>query len=76
MLINASSLGINKNDKIDLNYEKIGTNKFYYDVIYNPAETHFLKEAKNLETKLRMVKKCLFIKPIKHLQFGITFYQK
>ena len=41
MLINASSLGINLSDKIDLNYEKIGPNKFYYDVIYNPSETFF-----------------------------------
>ena len=28
MLINASSLGINKNDKIDLNYKKIGKINF------------------------------------------------
>ena len=41
MIINASSLGIKKSDKIDINYEKIGTNKFYYDVIYNPPETNF-----------------------------------
>ena len=46
MLINASSLGINKNDKIDLNYEKIGTDKFYYDVIYNPKETFFKRSKK------------------------------
>ena len=52
MLINASSLGINKKDKIDLNYKKIGPNKFYYDVIYNPAETYFLKEAKKYGNKV------------------------
>ena len=57
MLINASSLGIHKNDKIDLNFKKIGTNKFYYDVIYNPAETHFLKEAKKLGNKVENGKK-------------------
>ena len=57
MLINASSLGINKNDKIDLNYEKIGTNKFYYDVIYNPAETFFLSQGKKFGNKVENGKK-------------------
>ena len=57
MLINASSLGINKNDKIDLNYEKIGPNKFYYDIIYNCPETFFLKEAKKLGNKIENGKK-------------------
>ena len=57
MLINASSLGININDKIDLNYEKIGSNKFYYDVIYNPTETFFLKEAKRFGNKVENGKK-------------------
>ena len=51
MIINASSLGINKDDKIDLNYEKIGPNKFYYDIIYNPSETDFLKKAKKFGNK-------------------------
>ena len=51
MIINASSLGINENDKIDLNYEKIGSNKFYYDIIYNPPQTDFLKQAKRLGNK-------------------------
>ncbi len=57
MIINASSLGINKNDKVDLDYKKIGTNKFYYDVIYNPTETNFLKEAKKLGNKTENGKK-------------------
>ena len=60
MIINASSLGIKKSDKIDINYEKIGTNKFYYDVIYNPPETNFLTEAKKLGNKIENGKK-LFI---------------
>ena len=49
-------LGINKDDKIDLNYEKIGSNKFYYDIIYNPPQTDFLNKLKNLAIKLRMEK--------------------
>ena len=57
VIINASSLGIKKDDKIDLNYVKIGTNKFYYDVIYNPPVTNFLREAKKLGNKTENGKK-------------------
>tara|TARA_B100001750_G_scaffold184522_1_gene153415 strand:- start:127 stop:918 length:792 start_codon:yes stop_codon:yes gene_type:complete len=46
MILNATSLGLNKNDEINLDYEKFGNNKFYYDVIYNPKETNFLKKGK------------------------------
>ena len=46
MVINATSLGLKKDDKINIDYEGIGENKFFYDVIYNPLETKFLKEAK------------------------------
>ena len=47
MIINATSLGLN-NETIDLNTFKIGTDKFFYDVIYNPKETNFLKLGKKL----------------------------
>ena len=43
--INATSVGLNK-EKFDLDLNKFGNNKFFYDVIYNPSETNFLKEAK------------------------------
>ena len=46
MIINATSVGLKKNDEIKLNYNDIGANKFFYDVIYNPNETYFLKKAK------------------------------
>ena len=46
MIINATSLGLNKNDEIRLNYEDIGTNKLFYDIIYNPKQTKFLSKAK------------------------------
>ena len=46
MIINATSLGLKKEDKINLNFSSIGQNKFFYDVIYNPKETNFLKDAK------------------------------
>jgi len=46
MIINTTSLGLNKEDEIKINYEEIGTNKLFYDVIYNPKQTKFLFKAK------------------------------
>ena len=46
MIINATSIGLKNKDKIKLDYSSVGTNKFFYDVIYNPKETIFLKRAK------------------------------
>ena len=46
MIVNTTSVGLKKNEEIDINFEKSGQNKFYYDVIYNPRETMFLKKAK------------------------------
>jgi len=45
IIINATSVGLNK-EKFDLEFNKFGNNRFFYDVIYNPNETSFLKEAK------------------------------
>ena len=52
MIINATSLGLNKDDEIKLNYNDIGTNKLFYDVIYNPAKTNFLLNGKKLESQI------------------------
>ena len=46
MIINATSIGLKNEDEIKLDYSGVGTNKFFYDVIYNPKETIFLKRAK------------------------------
>ena len=51
MIINATSVGLKKDDKINFDYSKIGSNKFFYDVIYNPKETIFLKKARELGNK-------------------------
>ena len=48
MIINATSLGLKKEDKIDLDFSSTPKNKFFYDVIYNPIETNFLKIGKSL----------------------------
>ena len=48
MIINATSIGLKKNDELKLDFSKIGKNKFFYDIIYNPIETNFLKIGKKL----------------------------
>ena len=46
VIINATSVGLNKKDEINIDYRNISQNKFFYDVIYNPKETNFLRKAK------------------------------
>ena len=41
MIINATSIGLNKEEEIKLDYKNIGSNKFFFDLIYNPKETIF-----------------------------------
>ena len=48
IIINATSLGLNKEDNIGLNFKNINKKKLFYDVIYNPKETNFLRTGKNL----------------------------
>ena len=57
MIINATSVGLNINDKLNLDLSKIENNKLFYDVIYNPKETNFLKNAKTLGNKTENGKK-------------------
>ena len=57
IVINATSVGLKKNQKIDLDFTKIGNDKFFYDVIYNPTETNFLRTGKNLGHKAENGKK-------------------
>ncbi len=47
VVINATSLGLN-NEKLNLDFSTVGKDKLFYDVIYNPAETNFLKEGREL----------------------------
>ena len=57
MIINATSVGLNSDDNLDLDFSKIGKNKFFYDVIYSPNETNFLKKGKDLGNKTENGKK-------------------
>ena len=51
MVINATSLGLKQDDQIGIDFSSIGRNKFFYDVIYNSKETHFLKLGREMGNK-------------------------
>jgi len=52
MTINATSLGLKKNDQIELDFSKIKSGKLFYDVIYNPYKTNFLLKGEELGNKI------------------------
>jgi len=65
VFINATSIGLKKNDKIKLGYffdpqacnlrkknKSLGANKLFYDVIYNPSQTNFLLNAKKFGNRI------------------------
>jgi len=52
MIVNATSLGLKEEDKMNLNFSSTPKNKIFYDVIYNPQETNFLKIGKSLGNKI------------------------
>ncbi len=51
MIINATSVGLKIDDDLDLDFSKVEKGKFFYDVIYNPKETMFLKKGRELGCK-------------------------
>ncbi len=53
MIINATSLGLKNDDKIKLDFPKNTEEKLFYDIIYNPKETNFLKKGKELGNKVQ-----------------------
>ena len=52
MIINATSLGLKKEDKIEIDFSKIGSDKLFYDVIYNPSKTNFLLKGEELGNQI------------------------
>ena len=48
ILINATSVGLNKSDDLNIDLKGVKPKKLFYDVIYNPSQTKFLESAKNL----------------------------
>ena len=52
IIINATSIGLKKNEQINLDLSKVGSNKLFYDVIYNPNKTNFLLKGEKLGNKI------------------------
>jgi len=52
MIINATSLGLKKEDKIELDLSEIGSDKLFYDLIYNPSKTNFLLKGEELGNQI------------------------
>ena len=48
LVVNTTSLGLNQNDDLQLDFKNYKSKKdsIFYDLIYNPKETNFLKDAK------------------------------
>ena len=69
MIINATSLGLKNDDRIELDFSKIKSDKLFYDVIYNPSKTNFLLKGEELGNKIENGK-MMFIYQA-HLAFKI-----
>ena len=69
MIINATSLGLKNDDRIELDFGKIKSDKLFYDVIYNPSKTNFLLKGEELGNKIENGK-MMFIYQA-HLAFKI-----
>ncbi len=50
--INATSVGLNKEDDLNLNIQNLEKGKLFYDIIYNPPMTKFLEKAKKYEHQI------------------------
>ena len=48
LIINTTSVGLKNNEKLGLDFNKYENNKnvLFYDLIYNPKETNFLRDAR------------------------------
>ncbi len=45
LIVNATSVGLKESDKLEIDYKSFGINKLFFDLIYNPKKTYFLKKA-------------------------------
>ena len=46
IIVNTTSVGLKKNDNLNFDFANIDKNTLFYDLIYNPSETNFLREAR------------------------------
>ena len=64
LIINATSIGIKKNEEIKLDHSKLD-GQLFYDVIYNPPKTKFLENAKKSGKKTENGKNMFVYQAIK-----------
>ncbi len=57
MAINATSVGLKNKEEINLEFLKVQKGKFFYDLIYNPKKTNFLRNAKKTGNEIENGKK-------------------
>ena len=67
LVINATSVGIQQNEEIKINYTKLD-GKLFYDVIYNPPKTKFLENAENFGKKAENGKNMFIYQAMKAFQ--------
>ena len=70
-MINTTSVGLIKEERLSLDFKKFSNNKniLFYDLIYNPKETSFLNDANKRGNKI-MNGRMMFL-----LQAADAFYQ-
>ena len=76
IVINATSLGLKKDDYINLDFKKLNDSKIFYDLIYNPQVTNFLKEAKKSGHKIINGKMMLLFQAQKAFEIWHGFLPK
>lgn len=68
IVINATSVGLKKDDKIDFNFDNLKNKVIFYDTIYNPPMTNLLKIAKEKDHTIINGKSMLFLQAQKAFQ--------
>ena len=76
IVINATSLGLKKDDYINLDFKKISESKIFYDLIYNPSVTNFLDQAKKSGHKIINGKMMLLFQAQKAFEIWHGFLPK
>jgi len=76
IIINATSLGLNKEDQINLNFGEFDNPKIFYDLIYNPPVTKFLQQAKQSGHKIVNGKMMLLFQAQKAFEIWHGFLPK
>ena len=76
IIINATSLGLKKDDYINLDINKMEDPKIFYDLIYNPPVTNFLDTAKKSGHKIINGKMMLLFQAQKAFEIWHGFLPK